>query len=328
MAEELFSLINCYKIYRDKISRNETVALKGIDLTIFKGEFVSIVGPSGSGKSTLLNIIGGLDLPNAGNVTFKINGAVINLTTMQADKRDRFRIKKIGYLQQKPILLPQYTSYENVELPLVTRGISGARQKAEDWLKRLGIREEAWTSKPRQLSGGERQRVSLASALVFNPILLLADEPTAEVDHETSMEILQLFENLNEEYGMTIVLVTHDQELAKRTHRSFILEDGIIKENKIQSDKLKFTVDLDEYNRITLPAGVSDLLGNPDLIALDEFEEGFIIQNTKMMDAFLLDKQKIFPVDRKRRILLQGFVTKSVTIEIRQGLVILKEVVS
>lgn len=316
-------LINCYKIYREKRSSVETVALKGIDISFFKGEFASIVGPSGSGKSTLLNLIGGLDLPNAGSILHKDGN--YNISTMKHDERDTYRIQNVGYLQQKPILMGQYTAIENVELPLVARGILNAREMAEYWLNRLQVREDVWHSIPQQLSGGERQRVSLASALVFNPSILLADEPTAEVDYQTAQEILKIFKELKEK-GMTIIVVTHDNDLANVTDRSFVLEDGMITERHIQKEEMSFGLELDEFERCQIPAGVLEILSNPTMIALDPIKDGYIMQNAELYDAFTLKNNILLMVDRDERVKLENIGKKQWKIDIVGKAVYLREV--
>ncbi|MCY3412648.1 MAG: ABC transporter ATP-binding protein [Candidatus Heimdallarchaeota archaeon] len=315
-------LKNCYKIYKDPVSSVETVALKGINLSIYKGEFLSIIGPSGSGKSTLLNIIGGLDLPSAGQV-IHFHENMIDLTTSNSLDRDMYRIKNIGYLQQKPILLPAYSALENVMLPLQTRGVNHAKSIAEGWLTKLGLPKKVWKSRPHQLSGGERQRVSLASALVFNPSIFLADEPTAEVDHETGSEILAILKDLNTNHEMTIILVTHDTELAKQSDRSLILSDGMIFAQTFQSESMILELKKDEFGRIELPQTAMEVLHQPNLLTITHTDDGIVLENAELAPKSTINPQSMIVVDKNNHILLDS--PKKVILHLKQNQVIIKE---
>ena len=249
------------------------------------GLIIIITGPSGSGKSTLLNIIGGLDVPNAGNVIHYTDIEEINISAISDEDRDLFRTRNIGYLQQKPMLMSNYSSVENIELPLLTRGIHNPRNAALALIEKFGL-EKVTMSKPNQLSGGERQRVALASTLIFNPILLLADEPTSEVDSTTSKAIIEILKSLNKELGITLVIVTHDTELTAHGDRHFVLEDGRITDRKLLSDQTNFSLKVDKFNRIQLPPEVLDILNRPSVIYFEK-----IPQLIKLLNADYLDKE-------------------------------------
>jgi putative ABC transport system ATP-binding protein len=199
-------------------------ALRGVDLTIRRNEYVAIMGPSGSGKSTLMNVIGCLDSPNAGE--YWLNGH--RVSELPDDELARIRNKEIGFVFQTFNLLPRASALHNVELPLVYAGIDGKRRRdmAAEALVRVGLGERM-SHKPNELSGGQRQRVAVARALVNNPSILLADEPTGNLDSATSVEIMGLFDRLHKE-GQTVVLVTHEADIAAHAHRQVLMRDGTI----------------------------------------------------------------------------------------------------
>ena len=201
-------------------------ALRGVDLTVTEGEFVAIMGPSGSGKSTLMNILGCLDVPDTGS--YRLRGA--DVTRMGADELARLRNREIGFVFQNFNLLPRTSALENVETPLIYAGISRAerQRRAREALERMGL-DDRLLHLPNQLSGGQQQRVAIARALVTRPALLLADEPTGNVDTATSAEILALFGELNLNDRLTIVLITHEHDVAVRAGRTLILRDGQLK---------------------------------------------------------------------------------------------------
>lgn len=198
--------------------------LRGVDLEIHAGEFAALVGPSGSGKSTLLYLLGGLDHPDAGTVT--VSGT--DLSEVGDDELARLRNRMIGFVYQFHFLLPEFTALENVLMPLWARGAGRSREE-KDWgrelLGRVGL-EEAAGKIPRQLSGGEQQRVAVARALVTRPVLLLADEPTGNLDSMNARSVYGLFRELNSRFGQTILVVTHDEEWAGRSDRVLRLLDG------------------------------------------------------------------------------------------------------
>ncbi len=199
--------------------------LKGIDLSINKGEIVSIVGPSGAGKTTLLQIIGTLDRPDTGDII--IDGT--NVEQLSTDKLSVFRNQHIGFVFQFHQLLPEFTAIENVMIPAYIAGKSqsAAKKRAAELLEFMGLTDRA-SHKPNQLSGGEKQRVAVARALVNEPFVILADEPSGSLDSKNKAELHQLFFDLREKYGMTFIIVTHDEGLAQLTDRTIRLKDGQI----------------------------------------------------------------------------------------------------
>ena len=206
-------------------SSDEVVALDAVDLDISRGERVALMGPSGSGKSTLLNLISGLDEPTSGRIYFEDRP----LDEMTDNELTLLRRKKIGLIFQTFNLLPTLSAIENVSLPLRLDG--KRRRKADkrstELLERVGLAERL-THRPDELSGGERQRIAIARALVFEPVVLLADEPTGNLDSQTGAEIIALLDNLHDEFGTTIVLVTHNDEAAAHCERKISMRDGRI----------------------------------------------------------------------------------------------------
>jgi putative ABC transport system ATP-binding protein len=199
-------------------------ALRGVSITIREGEYVAVVGPSGSGKSTLMNLIGCLDVPSAG--AYELSDVDVSKMTENelADTRNR----RIGFVFQTFNLLPRLSAYDNVELPLIYRGLSGRvrKEKVTLRLEQVGLWPRR-SHRPNELSGGQRQRVAVARALVTDPAILLADEPTGNLDQGTGKEILALFDQLNNS-GQTIVLVTHDPHIAERAERVIEIRDGLV----------------------------------------------------------------------------------------------------
>jgi putative ABC transport system ATP-binding protein len=206
-----------------QLPRITVEVLKGIDLEVAKGDFVAIMGPSGSGKSTLLNIIGCLDRPTSGQ--YLLDG--VDVSTSSDNELAGVRNRKIGFVFQSFNLLPRFSAWKNVEIPLLYGGVEAKqrRLRAHEMLEKTGLGERA-DHKPNELSGGEQQRVAIARALVNNPSILLADEPTGNLDTRSGNEIMAIFDNLNKE-GVTIILVTHEKEIAAHAKRSVNIRDGV-----------------------------------------------------------------------------------------------------
>lgn len=205
-------------------------ALRGVTFNVEEGEFLTIFGPSGSGKSTLLHLIGALDRPDDGKILF--DGS--NILRLSDDKLAEFRLTKIGFVFQFFNLLPRLTALRNVELPLTIAGVpeKEALDKAKRMLKLVGL-EHRINHKPTELSGGEQQRVAIARALISNPKIVLADEPTGNLDTKTGWEIVQLMKRLNEEKKQTFIVVTHDPHIAETADRIIHLKDGLIEGLKV-----------------------------------------------------------------------------------------------
>ena len=227
MANPLIKITN---IKRDFPLGNEIVyVLKGIDLEINKGEYVALMGPSGSGKSTLMNILGCLDTPTSG--TYVLNGK--HVSEMQDDELAGIRNKEIGFVFQTFNLMPRTTALDNVALPMVYAGHSKSErlERATEVLTQVGL-DDRMDHKPNQLSGGPRQPVAVARALVNKPSIILADEPTGNLDSKTSVEIMNLFNEIHAN-GNTVILVTHEEDIAAYAHRIIRLRDGIIESDTI-----------------------------------------------------------------------------------------------
>lgn len=210
---------NLKKIYKN--GNHETFALNGINFTVDKGEFVAIVGASGSGKSTLLNIIGGLDNPSSGDVI--LNGK--NILEFSDEEKAIFRRKKIGFVFQNYNLIPALNAYENIVMPINLDGKKPEKEYFDKIVKALKI-EDKLNNMSNDLSGGQQQRVAIARALITKPDLLLADEPTGNLDHKTSLEVVDLLKYTNKKFNQTIIMITHDREIALMADRAICIEDG------------------------------------------------------------------------------------------------------
>jgi len=216
----VIDLIDIHKVYR--VGTELVRALRGVSLQIGENEFVAIMGPSGSGKSTLMNILGCLDVPTSG--TYNLAGR--DVSKLSQSRLARIRGRQIGFVFQTFELLPRMTALKNVELPLMYAQMSRKRQRALTALNRVGLSDRA-AHRPNQLSGGQRQRVAIARALAQEPDIILADEPTGNLDSQTGEEIMAIFDSLHAE-GQTIIIVTHEESIAARCHRVIRLMDGLV----------------------------------------------------------------------------------------------------
>ncbi len=224
---EINNLVKHYHVGTETIR-----ALRSVSLTIDKNEYVAIMGPSGSGKSTLMNILGCLDTPTGGD--YVLNNT--NVSHLEDDQLAEIRNKEIGFVFQTFNLLPRYSALENVSLPLIYAGVNKEErfERAESVLVSVGL-EDRMTHKPNELSGGQRQRVAVARAMVNSPSIILADEPTGNLDSKTSIDILNLFDQIHKR-GNTIILVTHEEDIAQHAHRIIRLKDGMIESDEINKD--------------------------------------------------------------------------------------------
>ena len=228
----IIELENIQKSYY--LGKQELKVLKGISLQIFKNEYVALMGPSGSGKSTLMNILGCLDSPTAGK--YVLNGE--DVSKMADDNLADVRNKEIGFVFQQFNLLPRLTAAENVALPLIYNGTTKKTriELALEMLDRVGLADRSH-HKPNELSGGQNQRVAIARALVNNPSIILADEPTGNLDSKTSVEIMHIFDKIQLE-GNTVILVTHEEDIAEYAHRIIRLRDGVIESDHLNEKKI------------------------------------------------------------------------------------------
>ena len=227
MHDKLITLKEITKVFR--VGEENFTALNGINLQIESGAFMSFVGPSGSGKTTLLNLIGGLDVPTTGDIFFKHT----KLSSMNRIQMAKYRRENIGFIFQTYNLLPVYSVYENVLFPLLLNGSKekDARERVMNIVSKVGLSDQI-KKKPSQLSGGQCQRVAIARALVKDPLLILADEPTANLDSNNSLQILELMSDLNEQYKAAVVFSTHDEKVTRYVRREVGLEDGEIISDK------------------------------------------------------------------------------------------------
>jgi ABC-type lipoprotein export system ATPase subunit len=298
VSQPFITCDNLVKIY--KIADLEVVALQGLDLTIAPGEMLGIVGASGSGKSTLLNILGGLDRPSAGRVT--VDGQ--NLLKLSDGALDRYRRTQVGFVWQQVArnLVPYLSARANVELPMTIAGV-GLREKkrhSRELLERVGLWEHR-RHRLTQLSGGQQQRVAIAVALANRPKLLLGDEPTGEVDSATAHSLLDLFGELNQDYGLTTIIVTHDPQIARRVDRVVAIRDGrtstetirrvsqleqaMVGERQVgeemaeesEADFHEYVV-LDSAGRLQVPRDYLEQLGIGDRATVEMSEEGILIR--------------------------------------------------
>lgn len=222
MSDFIIKAENLKKVYRSD-TKEETIALKGVDIQIERGKMVAVMGPSGSGKSSLLHILGGIDIPTEGKVT--IEGKEI--TTMTDKELAMFRNHHIGFVFQFHYLLSEFSALENTAMPLLIRGEKEAFEKAEEMLSKLGLSHRL-NHKPSMLSGGEQQRVAIARAVVTTPKILIADEPTGNLDSENARKVIQMIKDISLQTGMTVIIATHDIEIARYCEYIYYLKDGHI----------------------------------------------------------------------------------------------------
>ena len=223
MTSNLISVKGVSKVF--KVGEENFTALRDINLEIDSGSFMSFVGPSGSGKTTILNLIGGLDIPTTGNIFFKNT----KLSSMNRNQMAQYRRKNIGFIFQTYNLFPVYSVYENILFPLLLNGSKekDAQERVMNIINKVGLSDQV-KKRPSQLSGGQCQRVAIARALVKDPLLILADEPTANLDSKNSLQILELMSELNKQYKAAVVFSTHDEKVTRYVRREVGLEDGKI----------------------------------------------------------------------------------------------------
>ena len=294
------TLIRCaglVKIY--KVANLEVLALQGLDLDVARGEMLGIVGASGSGKSTLMNILGGLDQPSAGHVS--VDGQ--DLLKMSYDAITEYRRRKIGFVWQQAArnLIPYLTAFENVRLPITIKAQnwSNERVRVEELLEAVGLAERKH-HRLAELSGGEQQRVAIAVALANNPLLLLADEPTGEVDTTTAAGIFQLLKDLNRQYGLTTIIVSHDAEIAHHVDRVVAIRDGKTSSETVRQSASNSVVEhvpqklgegfeefvlLDSAGRLQVPREYLEQLDIQGRVHLELVEDGILIRPASMNES-------------------------------------------
>ncbi|MBI5246834.1 MAG: ABC transporter ATP-binding protein [Elusimicrobia bacterium] len=225
-------LVQTHGVEKVYAAASKIAALKGVDLIVERGEFTALAGPSGSGKSTLLNIIGTLDRPTKGTVSY--DGKVIS--TLDVDELSDFRLHALGFVFQSYNLIPVLTAAENAEYPLVLQGVEPAKRRklSHEALKLVGLEHYA-ERRPDMLSGGQQQRVAVARAIIHRPSLILADEPTANLDSKTGAQLLDLMEDLNKDHGITFLFSSHDQAVLERARRVVRLQDGELKADEVRA---------------------------------------------------------------------------------------------
>ncbi len=273
MSEPFISCKRIVKAYR--VSKHEIVALRGIDFEMEKGEMVAIIGPSGAGKSSLLNLLGGLDKPTAGQLI--VDGQ--DLLELRGQKLADYRLRRVGFVWQQIArnLFAHRTALRNVTLPMMLAGVSGRerRRRAEELLQAVGLTEHMH-KRPAALSGGQQQRVAVAVALANNPPLLLLDEPTGALDRNSATQVMDLVQELRARYNLSVLMVTHDLEVAEYADRVLTLRDGAlgqdIRHPEDQSPRL------DDAGRIRLPDAVRSQLADAPRIAIEIRPEGVLLR--------------------------------------------------
>ncbi len=278
------AFITCKQIVKAyKVSDHEIVALRGIDFTMERGEMVAIIGPSGAGKSSLLNLLGGLDSPTAGQLT--VDGD--NLLDLRGRTLADYRLKRVGFVWQQVErnLLAHRSAIRNVALPMMLAGASPLqrRKRARDLLEAVDLGDRL-RAKPGQLSGGQQQRVAIAVALANQPELLLADEPTGALDRKTAIQVMDLINRLRAEMGLTILMVTHDMEMAQYADRVLTLRDGALGQEMSESHTDESASMLDGEGRIRLPDAVKPHLNGGSRIAVEIRPEGVLLRRENADD--------------------------------------------
>lgn len=269
-------LIVCKQVVKAyKVDDHELVALRGIDFEMEKGEMVSIIGPSGAGKSSLLNLLGGLDTPTAGQLI--VDGQ--NLLNMRGRKLADYRLRKVGFVWQNVSrnLLPNRSALRNVTLPMMMAGVTPWQRgkQAKELLEAVGLSDKA-NQRPAALSGGQQQRVAIAVALANQPILLLADEPTGALDRQSAAQVVELLQLLRKRYGLTILLVTHDLEVAAHADRVLTLRDGALGQDMSKAGEE--SPRMDDAGNIKLPQTVRSMLTDASHIAVEIRPEGVLLR--------------------------------------------------
>jgi ABC-type lipoprotein export system ATPase subunit len=267
--------IKCKQVVRAyKIDKREIVALRGIDFTMRRGEFVCIIGPSGAGKSSLLNLLGGLDKPTAGQLS--VDG--FDLLALKGGALTRYRLREVGFLWQQTTrnLLPGRSALRNVTLPMALAGVAPWKRakRAKELLEAVGLKDQMH-KRPALLSGGQQQRVAMAVALANQPKLLLADEPTGELDAKTARQMVDLLQRLRQEFELTILMVTHDPEMAAQADRVLTLRDGALGQDLTGGDN---SPQLDAEGKIKLPEAVRAALGGAARVAVEIRPEGILLR--------------------------------------------------
>lgn len=280
------------KVYR--VGDHELVALRGIDFEMEQGEMVAIIGPSGAGKSTLLNLLGGLDTPTAGSLTVGDH----NLLNLKGRALANYRLRHVGFLWQKidRNLFPNRSALRNVTLPMMLAGTPPwqRRRRARELMEAVGILDQA-RKQPATLSGGQQQRVAVAVALANNPALLLADEPTGALDRATAETVMDLIDDLRQEYGLTILMATHDLELTRHADRVLTLRDGALGQ---ELGKEEDAPKLDTEGRINLPKAVQSQLAEAPRISVEMRPEGVLLRpETDELDDTEAILQDMLPQD-------------------------------
>ncbi len=270
------AFIDCRQVVKAyRIDKREVIALRGIDFEMSKGDWVTIIGPSGAGKSSLLNLLGGLDKPTAGQL--HVDG--LDLLSLRGAALAHYRLTEVGFLWQQTLrnLLPGRSAIRNVTLPMMLAGVPPFQRvpRAKELLEAVGLKEHMY-KRPAQMSGGQQQRVAMAVALANHPKLLLADEPTGALDAKAAHAMVELLQDLRERYGITILMVTHDPEMAAKADRTLTLRDGALGQNL--TDTEAETPKMDAEGRITLPEAVRAQLSSGSRVAVEIRPEGVLLR--------------------------------------------------